>query len=848
MGNTGMDGINTAQGDTPRLRGLRSTAAGMMIALQSDYKIKTKDDNIAGTDRPKLKTALSNLYDALQGTSKRFDMAKVREILQKKGISLDKLMSRIEDLSVLGDDLTGDNLIQAVLQAAGLSASEIADLEIGTAKAKPEKSGKPELADLPELAEDTPAPAEEAKDPTPPTVNENKPVPAPLVPAGYASRKIGQHSLLMWEDKDPNGNIDFAKGEQKTVKIYYNDPRQGWKEIKIEDVTGLTDQFAGLLDGNGNVSYGIHDNVIDDAGFKALEALIDFWVNQNKVYDSDASFFQVFNDRLANIYDVPKAAINNACSTVRGWFDGVNLHDEARVGKILEEKNGGGTVINNIILDYIRSHKEKPIIAPAEIADLVLRCYVARETGKYGLLGVSDKVETTIETPSWEHLTDAKMLAWFRNESVKNEEDGKSGGSGASEEKYRRALEKGTSDAEKVARKMKNGPAKDGPLQQLAGFALDESNHGKVEEKLDKAIALANEISSVSEKCKTLTRIAVECFVSRDSEATRKKALEILRTVREADKDYKPGTELLQELDKIPGLNINKALDITALIKLVEDELRTPLEIQKKKELVFSGGKIHLENAAAAIAELDKISGENKAYALLAKAEIQKAQADDLWEQGAGDDAKAPHQAAVAKYKETAETAQQAAKTFIALKGKSTDNPKNQIYYNERSIQAQSLIARMIEEKSKIWMPKSNSGVAPDPKKDYYRKAFAEIGKFILPGTTLVIQGEGGTKEWTSSQFKRVFLELKKDEGPKATVVAGKGKPARSAKHAPQAAPATPPAAKPKTPNAEKTPAAQSPTLTTEQPPAKPGAKKGKKVEDQSVSSFDGMNAKQIVD
>jgi hypothetical protein len=242
---------------------------------------------------------------------------------------------------------------------------------------------------------------------------------APLVPAGYASRTIDGNRLVMWKEEDKNGKMDLAKGEHKTAQFYFKDS-QGWH--KIIPPNGLTDQLAHYLDGNGKANGGIYDNVVDDNGFKALGDLISFWVDQKQVYDSADSFFKVFNDQNAIIYDVPKAAINEACSNIQGWFNGIDLRDETSVDKALQAKNSGGKVINDIVLAYIKGHKDKPITA-ANIADLVLRCYVARETGKYKLLGVDEKVNTMIETPSWQTLTAAKLLAWAKGESANSGEN-----------------------------------------------------------------------------------------------------------------------------------------------------------------------------------------------------------------------------------------------------------------------------------------------------------------------------------------------------------------------------------------------------------------------------------------
>jgi hypothetical protein len=244
---------------------------------------------------------------------------------------------------------------------------------------------------------------------------------APLVPAGYATRQINGNVEMAWQD-DGNHKIDLAKGEHKSVRFYYTDPlTHAKKEIKV--ATGLTEQLAHLLDGNGKAHDGIYDNVIDDDGFKALGDLINFWVDQKHVYGDAASFLEVFNDQSAIIYDVPKAAINEACSTIQGWFEHVDLHDEAAVGKVLEEKNSGGKIINDIVLSYIRGHKETNISAN-EIADLALRCFVARQTGKHELLHINEKIDTTIETPDWQNLTAAKLLAWYRGESLNEEEKG----------------------------------------------------------------------------------------------------------------------------------------------------------------------------------------------------------------------------------------------------------------------------------------------------------------------------------------------------------------------------------------------------------------------------------------
>lgn len=292
----------------------------------------------------------------------------------------------------------------------------------------------------------------------------------------------------------------------------------------------------------------------------------------------------------------------------------------------------------------------------------------------------------------------------------------------------------------------------------------------------DRAFALLKNLPNGPEKHKLLVELSLKYLGLKTSEADRRRAIEVLREINDPQYFKEKENAYLRQFS-LYGIKVASAqYTLESLISAVEESLDMPHAIFVKKQSVLEG-KYEPSNVKPAIDELNKIikahsvdnsvkSVKMRAYAYLVKAEILRAQADQEWTK-VSTDRKAPRKEAIQLYIDMAFAAREAVYHFNALSAASKDKIKAQGIYEAKYKQANGAIGQVIKEKAKSWQHKGTLGVpgGPDPlHKDYYRKQFTEIIKYMRSGSSLEIQEGENSLPYESSKFKKDHLNLNHDE------------------------------------------------------------------------------------
>lgn len=201
----------------------------------------------------------------------------------------------------------------------------------------------------------------------------------------------------------------------------------------------------------------------------------------------------------------------------------------------------------------------------------------------------------------------------------------------------------------------------------------------------------------------------------------------------------------------------------------VTDELRMPLSIQIIKNGVLSRTEPPsiIGDAAAAITKLNGIiansDGEVRAHALLVLAQILRAQADALWQQGvSGDPAKTD---AFKMYELMARVSREAALAFAKLRDASTGSTAE--YYNKMGIKSCDIIAEVVYANRNNWLERAKWGNPTRPSNwSQYLAAFKTLTKYIPKESTVTNfdrRGEGDSQYQSSMLFKRI-VDLLSDQ------------------------------------------------------------------------------------
>jgi|GEM_PF-3211444 len=664
----------------------------------------------------------------------------------------------------------------------------------------------------PERAKDIKA-YEYAPEPSSPTTN-NK---------GYAELQAAKNVKFVWKD---DGDNKFERSEVKNAWINVWNGKT-WVKIK------MTEQLFDLIDYDMQAKRAKEKKVDDSKGVITKGEGGDFASTNARL----AKLAGVTEEQMATEYansdafvDVPLASLEEAKKTAEGWVADVKEWNAENVEKALKDNNVHASLIK-LITSKLPSKEA--------FSAIFIRCLMASMMDK-DAFGIAVKSLEGMEKYDPKVITKDNAVAWWKEGKVE-EKDGDSETDDSliatREEFYKKMRKvKAKKDVLKLhaslSKDLKNDPDviaeiyKKLPDLEAKLKVIDKMNKGSEKDKflgdiykiyidkpdLNMALEVAKKLTNGDNKYRSLLSIAQEYAKLKTDE--RLKALKIIDIIIK----LKPEWEF-EGKDKTP-------ISITAYRNSMEDSLRMPLEIVKEREKVFpEGGTTNLSKAAEVLKNLQLIidnktsNDATKAYALMAKAEILKKQADNL----TVGPSKPEKTEAYKKYLEMAKASQEAVIEFCKLRDKHKDSdPDLSEYYNKMHIKANSLTADVVFSKKGHWQ--KDGGKRPSNYSSYL-KAFTEIAKYIPAGSKVYLGDQsGGNKEMESNLFKIKVLDTKSPKAHKK--IAGDTSKAKSPK-----------TTAPKPPKLKKTP----PKVALKPKAEKP---KSNVVDNPIVKGFSGVDEK----
>jgi len=416
-------------------------------------------------------TGINNLQNALRpdsGRNSKYDLSKVKQLLQSKGLTL-------EQLSFLGEKgLEGDALIEAALRQAGCSDSEICSA------LTTEEQKKIAVA---------PAPAG-PKAPTAKPATGN----LPALPAGYKAMRSSDGNLYAsWEDKDGDGKIDLA--ERESSVLYARNTSQGnW--VKIGK---LSNNYYNLLDKGSKARSTTGNGEVDQAELNTAEGVIKFWAERRLQKNSDLA---VELNSADDYEDVRKSEVDSALKTFGGWFPaGFDFSQKGSLEEALK-KNNVDPALSGAIMRLYEERQGK--INANDVAVRIINCALASRYSDQAMLkkyGIEPGKLAHSYTPK--EVTGNNLVKWAQGEDVSESEGGSGGGD--DQDKIKKAEEKvkaNPAEAARLADGIKNTQAADQIRSQVI-----EAYLAKDPPDFDGAIALVKKMVPGENRSRSLDKI-----------------------------------------------------------------------------------------------------------------------------------------------------------------------------------------------------------------------------------------------------------------------------------------------------------------------------------------------------
>lgn len=377
-----------------------------------------------GVTADQIKTVVDHLKTALKSSNSKYNLENVKAKLQAKGISLEKLMDKVKDILVGGlfplDNLSDDEVIKAALQAAGLSADEIAGLELKTVEAKPELA----LAELPTLEDSAKPEAAKPAAPGPGTKAPATPAPAVAVtnhyPAGATDPQKQAIDLILKLNPRIMKNSALVKLLYEAVANNSID----LDEARALGINGKEDQLfravdnkmvAGQFGGDGKIS---------------IDELVEAVKVMNEFADLAGIKFDQAAERFSSMYlvNIDYNGIRDKAGELAKLAgslplpDGLSDKDIAEKLKDLKAKLADG--LYDILVSKIK-HKE--ITSAQAVGKFATHCALASLTSHYENL---PEVEELIKSgkltqfkPRKPETSAADFAEWVKEGKLKEEKE-----------------------------------------------------------------------------------------------------------------------------------------------------------------------------------------------------------------------------------------------------------------------------------------------------------------------------------------------------------------------------------------------------------------------------------------
>ena len=410
------------------------------LGVKITYNGKTIDQKsepikpLVGVTADQMKTVVDHLRAALKGANSKYSLKGVIAELQGKGISLEKLMSKINEILADGlfsvKNLSDDEVIKAALQAIGLSADQIAGLEIKV-EAKPE-----DLSDL--ATEEEPAANPEAK---PAKNNGEKPAASPAPATASASAKtdeaipqgLDQNGYEAWKlVKQISGN-GSAEQLQRFVKAWSDDKRINLDEARALGIAGKDDQLFKAADNRMRVnqsSYsgkGENDHYLDLDELKEVVKVATEYSRMSGGVNIDGALTMYRSMYLMDVdFEGIRHKLETYCKDGDAGFKGLDLAKLTDRSYLETQFKALKSSIAGELFNLIMARVEKKTITDGKALGLYMfSCAMASMTGNYNGFGVSELKDSKIGKylPRRAETSAEDFAEWVKEGKVKEERE-----------------------------------------------------------------------------------------------------------------------------------------------------------------------------------------------------------------------------------------------------------------------------------------------------------------------------------------------------------------------------------------------------------------------------------------